>query len=74
MDNLKELQRKKFLTKEKTNSRISTKLVSEIKITQKLLTKLYYQEHKKKKKFNIIQASDFVAEIYKRARYKIQNE
>lgn len=73
MDELKDLGKKKFIKKDKRNTLISTKLNDEIKATQKLLTDLYKRKFKKRKAFTRVQASDFLAETYRRERYKIKN-
>lgn len=73
MDKIKELSKKKYSQKNKTKKLISKKLANEIKATQKLLSQLYKKKYKKRKKFTIRQASDFLADTYRQQRYKIQN-
>lgn len=73
MDRLKELSKKKHIRKEISKSNISDKLNNEIKATQSMLNEMYKKRYRRKKSFNRIQASDFLAEIYRRQRYKIQN-
>jgi len=74
MDRIKELSKKRHINKEKQRLFISKKLNTEIKATQKLLNELYRKKgNKRKVAFNRIQASDFIADIYRRQRYKIKN-
>lgn len=74
MDKLKELSKKKFTRPQKRNTLISAKLNNEIKATQKLLSEIYKKRFRRRKAFSRVQASDFLAEIYRQQRYKMQNE
>lgn len=73
MDNIKQLSKKRHIRKEISKNNISKKLNNEIKLTQKLLNDIYKKQYKRKKMFNRIQASDFLADVYRRQRYKIKN-
>lgn len=73
METIKQLSKKKHIRKEILKNNISQRLNNEIKATQKLLNDIYKKKYKRKKSFNRIQASDFLADIYRRERYKIQN-
>jgi len=73
MDKLRELSKKKYTQKQKTNTLISKKLTNEIKATQNMLSGLYKAKFKKRKAFTRQQASDFIAETYRQQRYKLQN-
>lgn len=68
---LKELYKKGYTNKDKRSSRISKALFFEIKKTQDLLQDMYKKKYGKKKYFSALHASDFIAERYRRMRYKI---
>lgn len=72
METLKRLSKRKFLRKEMRNTIVSSKLDFEIKKTQELLGSKYKNKYKRKKKFTRIQASDFLAEIFRKQRYKLE--
>lgn len=74
MDRIKELSKKRHIAKETQKTNISRKLNNEIKATQELLGQIYKKRYKRKKVFNRIQASDFLAEIYRRQRYRLKND
>lgn len=74
MDKIKELSKTNYIRSEKKNTIISKKLDFEIKATQKMLSDIYKKRYKRKKLFNRIQASDFIADTYRNQRYKIKNE
>ena len=74
MDTIKQLSKKRHIRKEISKNNISQKLNNEIKATQKFLNDIYKKRYRRKKSFNRIQASDFLAETYRRQRYKIQND
>ena len=71
---IRELSKKKFTQRTKSKKVISIKLENEIKATQKLLSNIYKKKYKKRRSFTVAQASDFIADVYKRQRYKMQNE
>ena len=73
MDRIKELSKKRHIRTEISKNNISAKLNNEIKATQKMLNEIYKKRYKRKKSFNRIQASDFIAETYRTQRNKIKN-
>lgn len=68
LDFVKTLSTKKYLRKQKRNTVISRRLNTEIEKTQKLLAVLYKRKHNRVKRFNRIQASEFIAQFHSRHR------
>jgi hypothetical protein len=68
--NLKDLSRRRV---QKQNSYISKKLVFEIEAMKKLLEERHKKLTKKKKLLSKGAVSDYLADICRMARYKIQN-
>jgi len=70
MVNIKILSNKQYMRKQKRNTIISNTLDFEIRKTQEFLSKLYKKRFKRKKFFTRVQASDYIAEVYRLQRYK----
>ena len=63
---------KVYTRRDKRNVTISKNLLNEIYKYQELMKKEYFKKRKRKARINILQASDLIADIVRRKRYKLQ--
>ena len=61
-----------YSRKDKRNVTISKNLLLEVKRYQELMKKEYRRKKKRNGRINMLQASDLVADIVRRKRYKLQ--
>jgi len=61
-----------YTRRDKRNVTISKNLLMEIKRYQELMKKEYRRKKKRNGRINMLQASDLVADIVRRKRYKLQ--
>ena len=61
-----------YTRRDKRNVTISKNLLMEIKRYQELMKKEYKRKKKRNGRINMLQASDLVADIVRRKRYKLQ--
>lgn len=63
---------KVYTRRDKRNVTISQSLLKEIYNYQELMKKEYFKKKKRRARINILQASDLIADIVRRKRYKLQ--
>jgi len=61
-----------YTRRDKRNVTISKNLLLEIKRYQELMKKEYRRKKKRNGRINMLQASDLIADIVRRKRYKLQ--